>query len=153
MKTPNLSLVASLVVAAAVGAGAIGCDAEAPPAPDGATDDDLDDDDDAAGPDEDDDDLDDDDDPIPPVLASPGVPPPADGLHPCGNGVLDAGETCDDGLANGDDRECTLACTFNDCDLDAQGVCIDHWPAADVDLYPCAELAGTVTGCDLDVAQ
>ncbi len=61
------------------------------------------------------------------------------GLHPCGNAMLDPGEACDDGLANGNDRACTLACEINDCELDAHGVCEPHGPAADVDLYPCAE--------------
>lgn len=61
------------------------------------------------------------------------------GLHPCGNAMLDPSEACDDGLANGNDRACTLACEINDCELDAHGVCEPHGPAADVDLYPCAE--------------
>jgi hypothetical protein len=81
--------------------------------------------------------------------SGPHLPPP---LHPCGNGVVDAGEACDDGLANGNDRECTYTCTFNDCDLDAHGVCIDHGPAADVDLYPCARGSEGWVGCALGVA-
>jgi hypothetical protein len=56
---------------------------------------------------------------------------------PCGNGLVDAGEECDDGWANGPNQECTNACTFNNCELDEDGNCIDvHWPAADVDYHP-----------------
>lgn len=47
-------------------------------------------------------------------------------LHPCGNAVIDPGEACDDGLANGPERECTQLCTFNDCELDEHGWCEDE---------------------------
>lgn len=73
-------------------------------------------------------------------------------VSPCGNGIVDDGEQCDDGWANANDRECTNACTFNDCDLDEDGTCL-HWPAADVDLYPCALASDSLTGCDLDLGE
>ncbi len=63
--------------------------------------------------------------------------PRVGGFHPCGNGTLDPGEACDDGFANGDDRECTLQCELNDCELDEAGVCEPGTPAAEVELYPC----------------
>lgn len=134
------------------------CDSESRPDRDVAADGSDDDTDDDG-----DDDTDTDDEPEPvhgPVLAAappatndddhgPGMP---DGLHPCGDGSIDAGEECDDGLGNGDDRECTLSCTLNDCDLDEHGVCDDpHWPAADVDLYPCTETIGAVLPCGVGV--
>ncbi|MFO0635570.1 MAG: hypothetical protein U0168_22230 [Nannocystaceae bacterium] len=50
-------------------------------------------------------------------------------LHPCGNGVVEADELCDDGVLNGPDRECTYLCEPNDCELDEQGWCIDPEPA------------------------
>ncbi|PCC74807.1 hypothetical protein SAMN02745121_06013 [Nannocystis exedens] len=34
---------------------------------------------------------------------------------PCGNGKIDPPEQCDQGEANGDDRECTSACRWNIC--------------------------------------
>ena len=75
-------------------------------------------------------------------------------FSPCGNGFVDDGEQCDDGWANGNDRECTHACTFNDCDLDEDGACIGgHWPAADVDLYPCTEATDSLEGCALDLGE
>lgn len=49
-------------------------------------------------------------------------------LHPCGNGVVEAEELCDDGVLNGPDRECTYLCVPNDCELDEQGWCIDPEP-------------------------
>lgn len=70
-------------------------------------------------------------------------------VSPCGNGIVDAGEQCDDGWANANDRECTHACTFNDCDLDEDGTCI-RAPVADVDLYPCTQATDSLEGCDLD---
>jgi hypothetical protein len=65
-------------------------------------------------------------------------PDTIDQLHPCGNAELDPGELCDDGLANGPARECTHACTFNDCELDEQGWCIDGAR----DLAPCTWTQG-----------
>lgn len=81
---------------------------------------------------------------------------PGPRLHPCGNAIVDDGETCDDGLANGDDRECTMACEINECELDEAGWCVELGPlqlapcdwtpdgavcphpiAADVELAPC----------------
>lgn len=67
--------------------------------------------------------------------SSPGRTP---GFSPCGNGVVDDGEECDDGWFNDANRECTDACLANDCNLDEQGFCTDAmWPALDFDLYPC----------------
>jgi len=82
---------------------------------------------------------DDDDDDAFLLDAEPAAGPQADGeLHPCGNAIVDAGEQCDHGAANGADRECTHACEYNDCDLDEHGVCLaPSWPAADVPLHPC----------------
>lgn len=137
---------------------AVGCDSETPPRGDDTaaasddTDDDGDDDDASDG----DDGGGDDGRPVT-HLAAPGGPaagPTADvPLHPCGNAILDDGEQCDDGLANGDDRECTWTCTLNECELDEHGVCTHDTPAADVDLYPCARGLDHLQGCDLDVAQ
>jgi hypothetical protein len=72
------------------------------------------------------------------VGTAPAPGPDADvPLHPCGNGVLDDGEECDDGPLNGPRRACTSLCRINECELDERGECEGHWPAADVDLYPC----------------
>ena len=37
------------------------------------------------------------------------------GTEPCGNGIVDNGEECDDGEANADDAACTAACTKARC--------------------------------------
>jgi hypothetical protein len=59
-------------------------------------------------------------------------------LTPCGNGIVEAGELCDDGLLNGPHRECTQYCTFNDCNLDYYGNCeAPHPGVADVPYHPC----------------
>jgi hypothetical protein len=136
-----LSLLATVVVA--------GCDTEAPPMPDETAA--IVEDEDPDAQDDDDDDGDDGGDDGHVIVALAAPTQPQSGLHPCGNAVLDDGEECDDGLANGNDRECTYACTLNDCDLDEHGYCEDHWPAADVDLYPCAN-TGTQTACDVGLA-
>jgi hypothetical protein len=155
MKTPKLTLVTSLCSLLVAAATVAGCDTEAPPSPDEtaaiAQDSDADDPD----VDHDGDDGDDGDERPALGLVAPGSPASRHGsaLDPCGNAVLDAGEECDDGLANGNDRECTYACELNDCELDAHGVCEDHWPAADVDLYPCADLANDYDRCGLTIAQ
>ncbi len=128
-----------------------GCDSEAGPKGDETAALSDDDGDDEADGEVDDDDGGDDDGDAHPALALAAPGQPQGGLHPCGNAQIDPGEECDDGLANGNDRECTYACTLNDCDLDEHGVCDDHWPAADVDLYPCADL-GDVDACDLGLA-
>lgn len=78
--------------------------------------------------------------------------PRVGGFHPCGNGTLDPGEACDDGLANGDDRECTLQCELNDCELDEHGVCEPESPAADVDLYPCVLDPSRHTPCGIGLS-
>ena len=134
-----LSLLATVVVA--------GCDAEGPPMPDETAA--IVDDEDSGASDDDDDDDDGDD--GHPVVALAAPTQPQSGLHPCGNATIDPGEECDDGLANGNDRECTYACTLNDCDLDEHGYCEDNWPAADVDLYPCTATSNP-QGCELGLA-
>ena len=151
MKTPKLEAMALVLSLFATSVALAGCDAESSPAPDASaigsddegdsgSDDDADDDDDAG------------DEPATLGLRAPGVPSPG-GLepHPCGNAVVDPGEECDDGLANGAQRECTMKCQLNECDLDAAGYCEAHWPAADVDLYPCADLPADHEACDLDI--
>lgn len=134
-----------------------GCDSAGQPNRDDVAADDDDDD----GSDDDGGDADDDDDQQPEPVIGPAlsaVPPQAhdddhgpgtpSGLHPCGNATLDEGEACDDGLANGNDRECTLSCTLNDCDLDENGFCDDdNWPVADVPLYPCTDTRGSPRLC------
>lgn len=83
------------------------------------------------------------------VPAKP-VDPPL-GIAECGDGQVGGDEQCDDGEANGATRECTDACVFNSCELDAAGNC--SGPAhPDFDLYPCADVPGTKEGCDLDYA-
>lgn len=149
MKIPKLAQLAPIIASLAAAVALSGCDSEAPPTGDATA---AEGDGEEEPEPEDDDDADDGgNDSKPLALAIPGSPTPG-GLHPCGNAELDAGEQCDDGLANGVDRECTLACTFNDCDLDQHGFCIDHWPAADVDLYPCADLGDDYDGCELGLA-
>lgn len=152
----KLRHVAFLLGTLATGAG-LGCEAEDPPGSEDAADtgdapDDGSDDDD--GDDGDDGGDDGDGGARVSALAAPGGAPSADHeptlpLHPCGDGVVDAGEECDDGVANGDDRECTNACTVNGCDLDQHGVCT---PAADVPLYPCTPGYEDVQGCALGLA-
>jgi hypothetical protein len=140
---------------------ALGCETEDPPRSD-ATDAAVTEDADGSEGDDDDGDDDDDDDDDGggdgarvSALAAPGGAPPAGHdpvipLHPCGDGSVDDGEECDDGVANGNDRECTLACTLNHCELDERGVCT---PAADVDLYPCTPGYEDVQGCALGLAS
>lgn len=62
-------------------------------------------------------------------------------MSPCGNGVLDAGEVCDDGWANGPHRACTNACTINECELDPQGNCVEGSLPSDCDAADGACLA------------
>ncbi len=64
----------------------------------------------------------------------------------CGDGVIEGGEECDDGDANGASRECTNTCVFNACDLDAAGNCSADIHL-DLDLFPCAEIRGNLRGC------
>ena len=164
MTIPKLRHASFVLVTLAAGLAGLGCDTEStdPPtvavdddaaADDAATDDDSDADDDGDG---DGDGGDDGAGSRPTALAAPGVPSaghhPSPPLHPCGNGVIDGDEACDDGLGNGNDRECTQGCTFNDCELDPHGVCIDDGPAADVPLYPCARSGDRRVGCTLGFA-
>lgn len=82
----------------------------------------------------------------------PSSPSKDPGYSPCGNGVVDEGEECDDGWFNDASRECTDACLANDCNLDEQGFCTDAiWPALDFDLYPCAAHV-PASQCEPDVA-
>jgi len=157
MNPSKLRHVVFLLATLTTGLG-LGCEAEDPPrtaATDAAHSGETDDADDGDRDDEGDDDGDDggDDGARVSALAAPGAPTadhePTLPLHPCGDGVLDVGEECDDGVANGDDRECTHACTFNGCALDEHGVCT---PAADVDLYPCTPGYEDVEGCALGLA-
>lgn len=148
MKTWKLSKLAgalSLLVTVVVA----GCDAEGPPMPDETAA--MVDDESSDAQDDDDDNGDDGGDEGHVVVALAAPTQPQSGLHPCGNAVIDPGEECDDGLANGNNRECTYACTLNDCDLDEHGYCEHHGPAADVDLYPCAN-TGDPRGCNLGLA-
>lgn len=136
---------------------ALGCETEDPPRSDATDAVDTEDADGSEGDGDDrddgDDDGGDDDGARVSALAAPGAPSaghdPVIPLHPCGNGSLDAGEECDDGVANGNDRECTFACTLNHCELDERGVCT---PAADVDLYPCTPGYEDLQGCALGLA-
>jgi hypothetical protein len=67
----------------------------------------------------------------------------------CGNGALDAGETCDAGSANGSDGCCSAACTLIDADGD--GVC-DRDDTCPTDVDPGQEDAdgdGLGDACDL----
>lgn len=147
MKTSKLAVMAGAfsLLACVVTAG---CDTERPPNSDETASIDQDESDDTSD-DSDGDDGDDGD--GHPTVAFTAALQPQGGLAPCGNAVLDPGEECDDGLANGNDRECTYACTLNDCDLDEHGYCVHHSPAADVGLYPCADL-DDVQGCHLGLA-
>ncbi|MBC8073129.1 MAG: hypothetical protein IAG13_32705 [Deltaproteobacteria bacterium] len=149
MKTPKLEAMALVLSLFAASVAVAGCDAEPSPSPEAAA---IGSDDDGGNVEDDDDDEDGDE--VPPLgLRAPGVPSPSGlELHPCGDAVVDPGEECDDGLANGAQRECTLSCELNECDLDAAGYCEAHWPAADVDLYPCAELPADHDGCELGIA-
>ena len=67
---------------------------------------------------------------------------------PCGNGVLDAGEECDDG--NDDDRDdCTVACTVPTCDdglLDGDETDLDCGGGCS----PCALCLGCETASDCE---
>lgn len=52
---------------------------------------------------------------VPPVDSATDSAPPIDTMvaDPCGNDVIDAGESCDDGAANGPDANCLDDCTWN----------------------------------------
>jgi hypothetical protein len=72
----------------------------------------------------------------------PGAPPPT-----CGDGQLDPGEECDDGLDNDDQARCTLECELAECgdDLIWQGhESCDEGPNNNDNLY-----GGCTTQCQL----